>query len=103
MQLVAEVLDRGWLGHIADLGKHLLPINFLLLWLVQQERFRFEIVDGVLLLRPGASADVDNAPGLEVFEAHVGVPKLFLGLLQCLLEGLGLVLGLFIESLHLFE
>jgi hypothetical protein len=49
---------------------------------VKQERFRFKVVDLVVIVFLLLAVDVNHTPGLQVLETHVGVPQLFFALFE---------------------
>jgi len=50
VQVITQVSNRLRLGNLANFLKHLLAVLALLLWVIEQERFRFEIVNLVAFL-----------------------------------------------------
>jgi hypothetical protein len=100
VQVVAHEGDGLGLWDGAYLLDKAVSVLSLLLRVIKQEGVWFEIVDGVLLQADGRLLlHVHNTLGLQVFEVHVGVSKLFLASLK----GLFQVLHVFAAFVNLFK
>jgi hypothetical protein len=88
MQLISQVLNRLWFRHTANLFKQGFSKDALLLGVVECERFRFKIVNGMLILIlrraefTSSLLHVNNTPLLKVFVVHVCVSQLFFTLFK---------------------
>jgi hypothetical protein len=82
VELIAKISDRVRLRNITDFLEHFASVLSLFLRVVEKERFRFKIENGVFFSLSLWAFQVDNTPGLQIFKTHECVTQLFLTLLE---------------------